>query len=202
MASLWKRWLAAAMDALAVLVLSVPFLVRRRGSHRRPPWIADLAATALSGAYQVTATRFAGQTLGQRAVGIRVVNQETGDMPTVGQATLRWAITAVPDVVSMLVHRSLAAKEDEALAAVKALEPEVNALKREHGADQQGLNQGLMQLYKQRGVNPAQACLPSLLGAVPGLLGRVVLIAPALRAPLHQGLHDGLAKTVVIRTSS
>ena len=63
-----------------------------------------------------------------------------------------------------------------------------------------GLNQALMQLYKQRGVNPAQACLPSLLGAVPGLLGRVVLIASAPRAPSHQGLHDGLAKTVVIRT--
>jgi uncharacterized RDD family membrane protein YckC len=202
MASLWKRWLAAAINGLAVLVLSIPFLLRRREASGPLPCIADLTATVLSGAYHVTATRFAGQTLGQRAVGIRVVNQETGDIPTGGQATLRWAITTVPEFVSMLVHRSLAAKEDQALAAVKALEPEVNALKRQHGADQQGLNQALMQLYKQRGVNPTQACLPSLLGAIPGLLGRVVLIAPALRAPLHQGLHDGLAKTVVIRTSS
>jgi len=191
-ASLWKRWLAAVMDVLPLLLLSVPFLLGRREPRGRPAWITDLAAPGLSGVYQVTATRLAGQTLGQRALGIRVVDQETGGLPTIRQLSARWAITAVPDVLSNLVHRSLAAKEDQGMAAVKALEPEIDALRQQRGKDRQELNDALMNLYERRGVQPAQACLPSLLRALPALLGRGVLVAPALRTPLRQGLHDRL----------
>ena len=33
--SLWERWLAATLDALPLLVVSIPFLLRRRGRHLR-----------------------------------------------------------------------------------------------------------------------------------------------------------------------
>ncbi|MDQ3979429.1 MAG: RDD family protein [Actinomycetota bacterium] len=198
-ASPWERWLAGTIDALPLLVVSIPFLLRQWGRRERSPWIADLAAVALSGAYQVTTMRRAGQTLGQRALGIRVVDQATGNVPTIGQVTVRWAIAAVPDVVSLLVRRSGAANEHDAMTAVEDIAPEIEALRQRHGGNRHAVNDALMQLYQDRGVNPMDACLPSLVAAVPTLLGRGVLIAPALRAPLRQGLHDRLSQTVVIR---
>lgn len=166
------------------------------------PWRLDLVSGALAGAYQVTATRLAGQTLGQRALRIRVVGEETGDTPTIGQATMRWAITAVPDALSMLARLSPAENGEAAVAAAEALNSEVNALRRQHGRDQRELNEALMRLYEERGVNPVPAFLRMLLRAVPLVLAQCLLIAPAVRGPLHQGHHDRLSKTVVIRMRS
>ena len=198
-ASLWQRWLAATLDAVPLLAIAIPFLLGRRRRHLRSPLVTDLAAVALNGAYEVTAARWAGQTLGQRALGIRVVDQATGNRPAIGQLMVRWAITAVPDVVWLLVRQSTGAQSGQALDAVDDLQPEIEALRHQHGENRQALNHALMRLYQERGVNPRDACLSSLLAVVPALLGRAVLMVPALRAPLHQGLHDRLSKTVVIR---
>ena len=100
-ASLWERWLAAAIDGLLFVLPSVPNLIRARNGRRRLPGSLDLLATFMSGAYQVSTTVLVGQTLGQRALGIRVVRRDTGGAPTISQVLLRWAITAVPDGLSL-----------------------------------------------------------------------------------------------------
>lgn len=43
------------------------------------------------------------------------------------------------------------------------LAPELALLKKKHGKDQQKLAQAQMDLYKQKGVNPAAGCLPQIL---------------------------------------
>ena len=199
-ASLWKRWLAAAIDGLLFVLPSVPSVIRATTVPRRSPGSLHVLATVMSGAYEVSATVLVGQTLGQRALGIRVVGQDTGGVPTLRQAVLRWAITAVPDSLSRLIDRSLAPKDEQALAAVRDLGAEVDRLRRQHGPDRQGLNEALMALYKERNVNPMTGCLPSVLGVLPALICRSLLYAPALRDPLHQGIHDRVAKVLVIES--
>ena len=200
-ASLWKRWLAAAIDGLLFVLPSVPNLVRVRNGPRRLPGSLDVLAIAMSGAYQVSATVLVGQTLGQRALGIRVVRRDTGGVPTVSQVLLRWAIAAVPDGLSLLVDRFLTLEDEQALADLKALEADVDELRRQHGSDRQGLNQALMALYQERNVNPMKACLSLLLDVLPGVLCRCVLYSSALGGPLHQGMHDRLADTIVVGSS-
>ena len=200
-AALWKRWLAAVIDGLLLALPSVPRLIRARKGPRRSSGSLDALAILMSGAYQVSTTVVVGQTLGQRALGIRVARRDTGGVPAVSQVLLRWMITAVPDGLSLLKDRYPTPKDEHARAALEDLGAEVKALRQRHGPDQQGLNQALMALYQEREVNPMTACLSMLLDLLPGVLCRCVLYAPALRAPLHQGLHDRLANTIVVASS-
>jgi YidC/Oxa1 family membrane protein insertase len=110
---------------------------------------------------------------------------------------VRWAIAAVPDALSLLVSWPLKRKEDEALAELSALEPELNRLRQQHGRDRQAFNEAAMALYEERMVDPTKACLPTLLRVAPALL-RCLLNAPALRGPFRQGVHDRVAETLVI----
>lgn len=137
--------------------------------------IARRAGDVLSGAYQVSATVLAGQTIGQRALSIRVLRRDTGGVPTVSRVLLRWAITAVPDGLSLFVDRVLTSHDEQTLVALKDLEAEVNVLKQQHGQDRQELNRALMVLYQERNVNPTKGCLSVLLGILPGVLCRCVL---------------------------
>jgi uncharacterized RDD family membrane protein YckC len=197
-APLWRRSVAALIDGLLVVLPSVPTLIRARKGPRRSPRSLDVLSTVLNAAYQVSAIASTGQTLGQRALGIRVVGQDTGGVPSMSQALVRWTLTAIPDGLSLLTSRPLAPRARYAEAAMGDLAAEVKELRRNHGTDRQGLNEALMALYKDRNANPIHACVPSLLAALPGVLCRCALYAPALRGPLHQGLHDRLARTVVV----
>jgi uncharacterized RDD family membrane protein YckC len=197
-APLWRRSVAAVIDGLLVVLPSVPALIRARTGPRRSPGSLDVLATVLNAAYQVSAIASTGQTLGQRALGIRVVGQDTGGVPSMSQALVRWALTAIPDGLSLLASRPLAPRAKQAGAAMGDLAAEVKELRRNHGTDRQGLNEALMALYKDRNANPMHACLPSLLAALPEVLCRCALYLPALRGPLHQGLHDRLMRTVVV----
>lgn len=47
-------------------------------------------------------------------------------------------------------------------AKMKILHPEIEALKKKYGNDEQALNLKRMELYRQAGVNPLQGCLPVL----------------------------------------
>lgn len=47
--------------------------------------------------------------------------------------------------------------------AMKALQPEIDELRKEFGEDQQVMSQKMMELYRERGVNPLSGCFPMLL---------------------------------------
>jgi uncharacterized RDD family membrane protein YckC len=89
-APLSQRLVAGVVDA-AVLTL-VGFSasrLRRRSVDRRLG--SSVMPVALDAAYRIVMTALAGHTLGQLTVGIRVVHQDSGTLPTWRQATLRWA---------------------------------------------------------------------------------------------------------------
>lgn len=197
-APLRKRWLADAVDALLLGFPLLPLLLRAPNRQRRLPGVLDVLSAFLSGAYQVSATALAGQTLGQRTLGIRVVDQRTGGVPTWRQAALRWLILAVPDGLSLLVRRFTTRKTEKAVAAMRDLEPEVHRLREQYGRDRQGLNEALIALYEERNVNPMEGCSRAMVDILPGLLARTFLSAPVLRGPLHQGFADRVCRTVVI----
>ena len=62
-----------------------------------------------------------------------------------------------------LVLFPLTLKQTRSMKAMTELQPEIKRLQKEFKADRQELNQELMALYKDRGVNPAAGCLPLLL---------------------------------------
>lgn len=51
----------------------------------------------------------------------------------------------------------------KSMAKMRALQPEINRLKAQYGEDKQAFGQAMMQLYRDRKVNPASGCLPMLL---------------------------------------
>ena len=199
-ASFRKRWLAETVDALVGLPL-LPLILRARNRQAHLPWVVDVLLAFLSGAYQVSATALVGQTLGQRALGIRVVDQRTGQVPTWRQASLRWAVMALPEGLSLLGRRFTTRRTENVSAAMNDLGEEVNRLREQYGRDRQGLNEALMALYEERNVNPMEGCSLSLMAILPGLLARAFLSAPALRGPLHQSFADRVCRTVVVETA-
>ncbi len=199
-ASLWRRWLASLLDALPFLLLSLPFMRATRGKTcPRPRRGLTSLVTVLGGAYQISTTSAVGQTFGQMAAGIQVVDQDTAAVPTLKQSAARWAMTLIPARLSSLVSMpELSAKTERSLAAMEELRPEAEQLRRQHRGDRRRLNEAVMALYRERGVNPLEGCMPLLLRALPGLLLNLIFYGPALQGPLHQGLHDRAAKTVVV----
>ncbi len=72
------------------------------------------------------------------------------------------AILAVTVLVK-LAFFPLANKAYDSMARMKALQPEVEALRERHKDDQQRMQQEMMKLYKEKKVNPLAGCLPILL---------------------------------------
>jgi YidC/Oxa1 family membrane protein insertase len=66
-------------------------------------------------------------------------------------------------LVISLVMFPLTLKQTRSMRAMQAIQPEVKALQKELKGDREELNKQLMELYKERGVNPAAGCLPLLL---------------------------------------
>ena len=89
-----QRFLAAFVDGflflgLAYVVLRLPFgLAAQR--------VFMVVATAL---YLILATALTGQTLGKRVFRLRVVEFETGSLPGLRAAVIRWAVPAAPALV-------------------------------------------------------------------------------------------------------
>jgi YidC/Oxa1 family membrane protein insertase len=61
-----------------------------------------------------------------------------------------------------LVMFPLTYKQTKSMKAMQDIQPEVKRLQKEYKEDREVLNQQLMALYKERGVNPAAGCLPLL----------------------------------------
>ena len=72
------------------------------------------------------------------------------------------AIIALTFVLKLLVL-PLAYKSYVSMARMKELQPEMEALKERAGDDRQKLQREMMQLYKDKKVNPAAGCLPILI---------------------------------------
>ena len=72
------------------------------------------------------------------------------------------AIILLTLVISLLLF-PLTLKQTRSMKAMQDIQPEVKALQKELKGDREELNKQLMELYKERGVNPAAGCLPLLL---------------------------------------
>ena len=86
----------------------------------------------------------------------------------------------------------LAYKSYVSMARMKELQPEIEALKERTGEDKQKLQKEMMQLYKEKKVNPAAGCLPILI-QIPIFfsLYKVIFVTIELRqAPFFGWLRD------------
>jgi len=57
----------------------------------------------------------------------------------------------------------LTRKSQVSMKKMAALQPEIQVLREQHSKNSQAMNQAIMALYKERGVNPASGCIPLLL---------------------------------------
>jgi YidC/Oxa1 family membrane protein insertase len=102
-----------------------------------------------------------------------------------------WAIIALTFILKFLVL-PLAYKSYVSMARMKELQPEMEALKERAGEDKQKLQREMMQLYKDKKVNPAAGCLPILI-QIPIFfaLYKVIFVTIELRhAPFFGWLRD------------
>ena len=102
-----------------------------------------------------------------------------------------WAIIALTFFLKFLVL-PLAYKSYVSMARMKELQPEMEALKERVGEDKQKLQREMMQLYKDKKVNPAAGCLPILI-QIPIFfaLYKVIFVTIELRhAPFFGWLND------------
>jgi YidC/Oxa1 family membrane protein insertase len=102
-----------------------------------------------------------------------------------------WSIIALTFVLKVLVL-PLAYKSYVSMARMKELQPEMEALKERAGDDRQRLQKEMMQLYKDKKVNPAAGCLPILI-QIPIFfsLYKVIFVTLELRqAPFFGWLKD------------
>ena len=101
------------------------------------------------------------------------------------------AIIALTFVLKLIVL-PLAYKSYVSMARMKELQPELEVLKEKAGEDKQKLQKEMMQLYKEKKVNPAAGCLPVLI-QIPIFfsLYKVIFVTIELRhAPFFGWLQD------------
>lgn len=91
----WQRVGATIIDGL---VMIVPFLVLELGLRAA----GELVFIVVDAAYLTLMIGQSGQTLGNRAVGTRVVNAETGQQPSTARALGRWGAQLLFSVFSFL----------------------------------------------------------------------------------------------------
>ncbi len=72
------------------------------------------------------------------------------------------AIILLTVAIGLLLFR-LTLKQTRSMKAMQEIQPEIKRLQRELKHDKQAQQAAMMELYKERGVNPAAGCLPLLL---------------------------------------
>ena len=128
---------------------------------------------------------------GSRVVGIRLVDARTGGPVSLRQAALR---AGAQRGWQLLVRRLTTRLGKAERLKQPGLRSEIEALRREHGDDRDAFQQAMKKMYGENQVRSYTACLPALMQLPLGL----AIEAPALWTPLHQGLPDKLAGTIVI----
>ena len=71
------------------------------------------------------------------------------------------AIILLTLVIALLLF-PLTLKQTRSMKAMQEIQPQVKALQKEFKGDRDELNKRLMELYKEKGVNPAAGCLPMI----------------------------------------
>jgi uncharacterized RDD family membrane protein YckC len=102
-AGFWQRAVAFLIDWLIVVVIAMPIIVLAFGADyfsldpvRRA---GDLAIALIVGGIIVAFWRYCGATPGKLAVGIKVVDAETGNAPSTGRLVVRllcYLLSALP----------------------------------------------------------------------------------------------------------
>jgi uncharacterized RDD family membrane protein YckC len=102
-AGFWQRTLAVLIDWLIVLVIAMPVIVVAFGAEyfsldpvRRS---GDLVIALIVGIAVVAFWRYCGATPGKLAVGIRIVDADTGNPPSTGRLVVRllcYLLSALP----------------------------------------------------------------------------------------------------------
>lgn len=72
------------------------------------------------------------------------------------------AITLLTVAIGLLLFR-LTLKQTRSMRAMQEIQPEIKRIQRELKHDKQAQQAAMMELYRERGVNPAAGCLPLLL---------------------------------------
>jgi YidC/Oxa1 family membrane protein insertase len=72
-----------------------------------------------------------------------------------------WAIVLVTLLIKLAFYR-LSATSYKSMAAMRKLQPKLQALRERHGDDKAKMSQATMELYRQEKVNPLGGCLPIL----------------------------------------
>jgi hypothetical protein len=93
-----QRLTAAAVDGMLLIVGAIALTRVPVGDagQRGLVWLV----TAL---YFIGTIALTGRTLGKRALGLQVRSVRTGGLPGLGAATIRWAVVALPSIVSWFV---------------------------------------------------------------------------------------------------
>ncbi len=102
------------------------------------------------------------------------------------------AIIFLTVIISLLLF-PLTLKQTRSMKAMQDIQPEVKRLQKELKGDREELNQQLMALYKERGVNPAAGCLPMLVQLPIWFALFQVLRSPIESLPADSSLGDYLA---------
>ena len=108
-----------------------------------------------------------------------------------------WSIVVLTILINLAIfplrHRSMVS-----MRKMQALQPEVKAIQERYAKykltdpERQKMNQEMMALYKQKGVNPASGCLPMLL-TMPILFAFYAMLSVAIElrgAPFFGWIHD------------
>ncbi|MCP4641250.1 MAG: membrane protein insertase YidC [bacterium] len=88
---------------------------------------------------------------------LRLLNAFYSVIPSYG-----WAIIFLTILVRSMMF-PLTIKQMRSMKKMQLLAPEIEELKAKYGEDAQELNKRMMELYRERGVNPIGGCLPMLL---------------------------------------
>jgi hypothetical protein len=130
--------------------------------------------------------------INHRTLGARVMRIRRADARTGGPVSLRSAL------ISNLARRAIATAlaplgaraTQRNTTRMKALQPRLKQIQREHSDDAEARQEALMRFYKEHNVNPLASCLPTL------VIGFAAPLVPALLSPLRQTIPHRLAGIV------
>jgi len=102
-----------------------------------------------------------------------------------------WSIVIVTVLIKLAFYH-LSAKSYRSMAAMRNLQPRLNALKERYADDRQKLTQATMELYKAEKVNPLGGCLPILV-QIPVFIALYWMLLESVelrQAPFIFWIHD------------
>lgn len=102
-----------------------------------------------------------------------------------------WAIVLVTLLIKLIFYK-LSAASYRSMAAMRKLQPKLQALKERYGDDRQRLTQETMSLYKNEKINPLGGCLPMLV-QIPVFLALYWVLVESVQlrqAPFILWIHD------------